>query len=168
MRDRRVKLRELSRRAQRLVSVPKGAARMGSGLFALAAFFLGWIGGATASPMMATVAGASLISHREVETVRWRHRHRGYGWGERGAGAREGSGESARTADDDDLSRRPEVVRPDVGRRSYRSRSWRRDAARPEPGGFALNLDSSNRIAPAQVLRPDARRRRGWVDPPPR
>jgi hypothetical protein len=33
---------------------------MGSGLFALAAFFLGWIGGATASPMMATVAGASL------------------------------------------------------------------------------------------------------------
>jgi hypothetical protein len=48
---------------------------MGSGLFALAAFFLGWIGGATASPMMATVAGASLISHREVETVRWRHRH---------------------------------------------------------------------------------------------
>ena len=49
---------------------------MGSGLFALAAFFLGWIGGATASPMMATVAGASLISHREVETVRWRHRPR--------------------------------------------------------------------------------------------
>ena len=40
---------------------------MGSGLIALAAF-LGWIGGATASPMMATVAGASLISHREVGT----------------------------------------------------------------------------------------------------
>jgi len=95
---------------------------MGSGLIALAAFFLGWIGGATASPMMATVAGASLISHREVETVRWRHRHRGYGWGERGAGARDGSGESARTADDD-LSRPAEVIRPDVGRRSYRNRS---------------------------------------------
>ena len=139
---------------------------MGSGLIALAAFFLGWIGGATASPMMATVAGASLISHREVETVRWRHRHRGYGWGERGAGARDGSGESARTADDD-LSRPAEVIRPDVGRRSYRNRSWRRDAARHEPGGFALNLGSSNRVAPAEVLRPDGRRRRGWVDPPP-
>ena len=145
----------------------QGDARMGSGLFALAAFFLGWIGGATASPMMATVAGASLISHREVETVRWRHRHRGYGWGERGAGAGDGSGESARTADDDDLSRPAEVIRPDLGRRSYRSRSWRRDAARHEPGGFALNLGSSNRVAPAEVLRPDGRRRRGWVDPPP-
>jgi len=140
---------------------------MGSGLFALAAFFLGWIGGATASPMMATAAGASLISHREVETVRWRHRYRGYGWRERGAEAREGSSESGRTADDDGLSRPPEIVQPDAGRRSYRSRSWRRDAARTEPGGFALNSGSSYRVAPADMVRPDARRRRGWVDPPP-
>jgi hypothetical protein len=90
--------------------------------------------------MMATMSGVSLTSHREVETVRWRHRHQGYGWGERGAGARDGSAESARIGDDDDLSRPPDVIRPDVGRRSYRSRSWRRDAARHEPGGFALNL----------------------------
>jgi len=117
--------------------------------------------------MMATMSGVSLTLHREVETVRWRHRHRGYGWGERAAGARDGSGESARTADDESLSRPAEVIRPDVGRRSYGSRSWRRDAARHEPGGLALNLDRSNRVAPAEVMRPDARRRRGWVDPPP-
>ena len=138
---------------------------MRSGRVALAAVFLGWIGGATAAPMMATMSGVSLTSHREVETVRWRHRHRA--WGERGADARDGAGESARIADDDDLSRPPDVIRPDVGRRSYRSRSWRRDASRHEPGGLALNVGSSNRATPAEVLRPDARRRRGWVDPPP-
>lgn len=148
-------------------ALPRGDARMRSGRVALAAVFLGWIGGATAAPMMATMSGVSLTSHREVETVRWRHRHRGYGWGERAAGARDGSGESARTADDESLSRPAEVIRPDVGRRSYGSRSWRRDAARHEPGGLALNLDRSNRVAPAEVMRPDARRRRGWVDPPP-
>src|SRR3954463_1214486 len=105
----RAKLAELCAGAQRLVSAPRGDARMGSGLFAVTAFFLGWIGGATASPLIAT-AGASLTSHREVETVRWRHRHRGYGWGERGAGARDGSAESARAADDDDLSRPPDFI----------------------------------------------------------
>jgi hypothetical protein len=45
---------------------------MRSGRIALAAVFLGWIGGATAAPMMATMSGASLTSQREVETVRWR------------------------------------------------------------------------------------------------
>ena len=140
---------------------------MGSGRVALAAVFLGWIGGAAASPMMATMADASLKSHREVETVRWRHRHRGSSWGERGAGARDGSGESARIGDDNDLFRPPDVTRPDVGRRSYRSRSWRRDAARHEPAGYALNLGRSNRVAPAEVALPDARRRRGWIDPLP-
>jgi hypothetical protein len=139
---------------------------MGSGLFALAAFLLGWIGGATAAPMMATAAGTSLIPHREVETVRWRHRHRGYSWGERGAGAGDGSSESGR-ADANDLSPPSEVIRPEAGRRSYRSRSWRRDAARHEPVGFAFNPGNSNRVAPAESLRPDTRRLRGWVDPPP-
>ena len=83
---------------------------MGSGLFALAAFFLGWIGGATAAPMMATAAAPSLISHREVETVRWRHRYRDYGWRERGAGTRDGASESGNAAADDDLSRAPEAT----------------------------------------------------------
>jgi hypothetical protein len=140
---------------------------MGSGLFALAAFFLGWIGGATAAPMMATAAAPSLILHREVETVRWRHRYRNYGWRERGTGTRDGASESGNAAGNDDLSRAPEATGPDAGRRSYRNRSWRRNATRNEPGGFALNLGSANRVAPAEVLRPDARRRRGWVDPPP-
>jgi hypothetical protein len=140
---------------------------MRSDRVALAAVFLGWIGGATAAPMAATVAGVSLTSHREVESIRWRHRHRDYGWGERGTGAGEAAGEPARTAGDDDLSRAPDVIRPETGRRSSRNRSWRRDAARDEPAGFALDLGSANRIAPAEIARPDARRRRGWVDPPP-
>ena len=141
---------------------------MGSGLFALAAFFLGWIGGAAAAPMTAIAAVPSLISQRTVETVRWRHRHRNYGWRERGTGAREGASEAGSAADAGDLSSpAPSAIGPDVGRRSYRSRSWRRDATRHEPGGFAFDLGSVNRVAPAEVLRPDARRRRGWVDPPP-
>ena len=74
---------------------------MGSGLFALAAFFLGWIGGATAAPMMATAAAPSLILHREVETVRWRHRYRNYGWRERGAGTRDGASELGNAAADE-------------------------------------------------------------------
>ena len=136
---------------------------MGSGLFALAAFFLGWIGGAAAAPMTAIAAVPSLISQRAVETVRWRHRYRNYGWRERGTGA----SEAGSAADDGNVSPAPAAIGPDVGRRSYRSRSWRRDATRHEPGGFAFDLGSVNRVAPAEVLRPDARRRRGWVDPPP-
>jgi hypothetical protein len=139
------------------------------GRVALAVVFLAWAGGAIASPLIATVNGVSLTSHREVETVRWRHRHhRSSSWGERGEADRGASGDSARGLAQEDISP-PEIVRPDLGRRSYRGRSWsgRRGAPRDEPGDFALSVSGANRLTPSEVGRPDARRRRGWVDPPP-
>lgn len=139
------------------------------GRVALAVVFLAWAGGAIASPLIATVSGVSLTSHREVETVRWRHRHhRGSSWGERGDADRDASDDSARGLTKEDISL-PEIVRPDLSRRSYRGRSWsgRRGGTRDEPGDFALSVSGLNRFTPSEVGRPDARRRRGWVDPPP-
>ena len=142
--------------------------RWGRGALAVV-FFLACAGGAIASPLIATVSGVSLTSHREVETVRWRHRHhRGSSWGERGEADRDASDASARGLTQEDISL-PEIVRPDLSRRSYRGRSWsgRRGGTRDEPGDFALSVSGANRLTPSEVARPDGRRRRGWVDPPP-
>jgi hypothetical protein len=137
------------------------------GRVALAAVLLGWIGGATASPLIPTLAGASLQSHNEVDAVRWRHRHRGYSWG--GRDDPEDADGSARSLNGENRSTTPEVVPPDLGRRYHRGRFWggRRDANRDETGGVALSLNGANRFTPSEVIRPDPRRHRGWVDPPP-
>jgi hypothetical protein len=67
----------------------------------------------------------------------------------------------------EDPSATPEAAPPDLGRRYQRGRFWsgRRDANRDQTGGLAL--DGANRFSPSDVVRPDPRRRRGWVNPPP-
>ena len=82
------------------------------GRVALAVVFLAWAGGAIASPLIPTVSGVSLTSHREVKTVPWCHRHhRGSFWGERGEADRDASDDSARGLTKEDISL-PEIVRP--------------------------------------------------------
>ena len=56
--------------------------------------------------------------------------------------------------------------------RRYRDYFWgeRRDGDRNETDGFAANAYGAygaNRFTLPEVVRPDSRRRRGWVDPPP-
>ena len=70
-------------------------------------------------------------------------------------------GESNSTASED--------VLPDLGRRYHRGRSWSGQAAanREETHGFALSPARTNCFTPSDVARPDPRRRRGWIDPPP-
>lgn len=53
--------------------------------------------------------------------------------------------------------------------RRYRDFFWgeRRDSGRTDTDGFAANAYGSNRLAFPDLVRPDSRRRRGWVDPPP-
>jgi hypothetical protein len=138
------------------------------GLLALAAvLLLEWTGGATASPLIPTLAGVSLKSQNDIEAARWRHRHRGQSWGDRGDGDRYATDGSARSSNGENRSSTPEVAPPDFGRRYHRGRFWggRRDANRNETGGLALGF--ANRFTPSEVIRPDPRRRRGWVDPPP-
>ena len=123
------------------------------GRVALAVVFLAWAGGAIASPLIATVSSISLTSHREVETVRWRHRHhRGSFWGDRGEADRDASDDSARGLTKEDISL-PGIVRPDLSRRSYRGRSWsgRRGGTRDEPGDFALSVSGANRLTPSDT-----------------
>jgi hypothetical protein len=139
------------------------------GRLALAAvLLLAWAGGATASPLIPTLAGISLQSHSDIEAARSRHRHRGYSWDGRDAD-REDTGGSDRSFNGENRSTTPEVVPPDLGRRYHRGRFWggRRDANRDETSGVALGLNGANRFTPSEVIRPDPRRRRGWVDPPP-
>jgi hypothetical protein len=53
--------------------------------------------------------------------------------------------------------------------RRYRDYFWgeRRDSDRNDTDGFAANAYGANRFTLPEVVRPDFRRRRGWVDPPP-
>lgn len=132
--------------------------------FALAAVLLGWTGEVSASPFLATHASISLKSQNNVEVVRWRQRHRNYFWRERHdmeSSGRSSIGESNSTASEDVLS--------DLGRRYHRGRSWSGQAAanREETHGFALSPAHTNCFTPSDVARPDPRRRRGWIDPPP-
>ena len=147
-----------------------GDTRMRLSRLALASVLLsGWTGGATASPLIPTLAGISFQSHSDIEAARWRHRNRGYSWGDRGDGDRYAIDGSARSFNSENRSTTPEVVPPDLGRRYHRGRFWgaRRDANRDETSDVALSLNGANRFAPSEVVRPDPRRRRGWVDPPP-
>ena len=131
-----------------------------------AVLLMAWTGGSSAfPPPFATQAAVSLKSQNNIEAARWRHRHRGYSWGARGddtdGGAPSSAGESRSVTS--------EVVPPDLGRRYRQGRSWggRRDANRNATGGLALSFDAANRFISPEVIRPDSRRRRGWVDPPP-
>jgi hypothetical protein len=103
---------------------------MRAGQVALAAtVFLAYPGpgAAGSSPLIPALLGASLDSHRDIETVRWRHRHR---------------------RDDDDSDDR----RPAGANRLETTDVWSSNGA----------IRSIN----TEVVRPDPRRRRGWVDPP--
>jgi hypothetical protein len=53
--------------------------------------------------------------------------------------------------------------------RGYRDFFWgeRRDSGRIDTDGFATNAYGPNRLTLPDPVRPDSRRRRGWVDPPP-
>jgi hypothetical protein len=138
------------------------------GRFALAAVLLsGLVGGAMSSSLIPTGAGVYLKAHNEVEAVRWRHRHRGYFWG--GREDREDADIRASSLSRESHSTIPEVVPPDIGGRYHRGRFWggRREVNRDETSGIALNLSGANRFSPSEVVRPNPRRRGGWVDPPP-
>jgi hypothetical protein len=54
-------------------------------------------------------------------------------------------------------------------RRRYRQESW--TDRRAESGGRddtdALGSSGANRLSAPEIVRPDPRRRRGWIDPPP-
>lgn len=133
------------------------------GLALAAVLLLAWTGGSTAFPLIPLQGCISLQSQDSIQAVRWRHRHRGYAWGEQG----DDTGGTARSFTAENPSATPEVVPPDLGRRYHRGRflGGRRDANRDQTGGLALN--GANRFSPSDVVRPDPRRRRGWVDPPP-
>jgi hypothetical protein len=133
------------------------------GLAVAAVLLLAWTGGSTAFPLIPSQASISLPSQDSIEAVRWRHRHRGYAWAKQG----DDTGGTARDFTAEDPSATPEAAPPDLGRRYQRGRFWsgRRDANRDQTGGLALT--GANRLSPSDVVRPDPRRRRGWVDPPP-
>jgi hypothetical protein len=133
------------------------------GLALAAVLLLAWTGGSTAFPLIPSQASISLPSQDSIEAVRWRHRHRGYSWAKQG----DDTGGTARGFTAEVPSATPEAAPPDLGRRYQRGRFWggRRDANRDQTGGLAL--DGANRFSPSDVVRPDPRRRRGWVNPPP-
>jgi len=119
---------------------------MGLGGLALAAvLLLAWTGGSTAFPLIPLQARISLQSQDQGDDT----------------------GGTLRSFTAESPSATPEVVPPDLGRRYHRGRFWggRRGANRDQTGGLALN--GANRFSPSDVVRPDPRRRRGWVDPPP-
>jgi len=132
--------------------------RLGGLAFA-AVLVLAWTGGSMAFPLISLQGRISLQSQDSIEAVR----HRGYARAEQG----DDTGGTARSFTAENPSATPEVVPPDLGRRYHRGRFWggRRDANRDQTGGLALS--GANRFSPSDVVRPDARRRRGWVDPPP-
>ncbi len=53
--------------------------------------------------------------------------------------------------------------------RRYRDFFWgeRRDNDRIDTDGLAAKAYGSNQLTLPDLVRPDSRRRRGWVDPPP-
>lgn len=97
----------------------------------------------------------------DPEATKWGHRHRrGYSWND-------GRTESART---NPFNSQPNIdleapkwrdrYRRTYGRNDRRSDSVRRD----DTDAFGSN---ANRLPTTDIVRPDLRRRRGWVDPPP-
>ena len=83
------------------------------GRLALASvLLLGWTGGATASPLIPTLAGISLQSHSDIEAARWRHRNRGYSWGDRGDGDCYAIDGSARSFNSENRSTNPKLSCP--------------------------------------------------------
>ena len=133
-----------------------------------AVLLLGCAGGATGSPLLPTLAGVALKSHGDIEAVRWRHRHhRGYFWGDLWGDRR---ADRAGRDDAEALSSQPNI---DLKATRWRHR-YRRDYGWNDQRGDSARRDdtdasssNANRLTITDIVRPDPRRRRGWVDPPP-
>jgi hypothetical protein len=68
------------------------------------------------------------------------------------------------------LQAHPDVEAVRWRHRRYRDFFWggeRRDSGRIDTDGFSANAYGPNRLTLPDPVRPDSRRRRGWVDPPP-
>ena len=145
--------------------LPSGDAVMRPAPLVLAAvLLLGWAGGAAGTPLIPILAGVALQSHSNIEAARWRHRHhRSYFWGDRGTNGADGDGIAP-------FSSQPNI---DLEATKWRHRHGRDYDWNDRRSGSARLDDTNasgsnaNRLTTTDIVRPDLRRRRGWVDPPP-
>ncbi len=129
-----------------------------------ALLLLGGAGGAAGTPLIPILAGVALQSHSDIEAARWRHRHhRGYFWGDRGTDGADSDG-TARFSSQPNIDLEATKWRHRHGR-DYDWNDRRSGSARlDDTNGSGSN---ANRLTTTDIVRPDLRRRRGWVDPPP-
>ena len=116
------------------------------------------------TPLIPILAGVALQSHSDIEAARWRHRHhRGYFWGDRGTDGADSDG-TARFSSQPNIDLEATKWRHRHGR-DYDWNDRRSGSARlDDTNGSGSN---ANRLTTTDIVRPDLRRRRGWVDPPP-
>ncbi len=129
-----------------------------------AVLLLGYAGGAEGTPLIPSLAGVALQPHSDIEAARWRHRpHRSYFWGDRGTDGADSDGTG------------PFSSQPNIGLEAPKWRHrHRRDYGWNDRRSGSARLDdtnasgsNANRLTTTDIVRPDLRRRRGWVDPPP-